>query len=66
MRFHIDGQDNYVTVDNHPPTMTSAQWENGSSFEFAKGAVAWAPLGKACAGLVEQSDVTPGVSPMLR
>lgn len=58
VRFEVDGQDDWVTVNSSLPTLTSASpWANGSDLEFANGDVLWpALLEKAFA------EVSPGDS----
>ena len=60
--FHVNGQDDYVTVNSQLAVMSSGQQANGSKLEFANGSTLWAPLiEKAYAELMEQTVVTPGV-----
>ena len=60
--FHVNGQDDYVTVNSQLPVFTNgAAYPDGSSLAFDNGATAWAPLiEKAYAQLMEQTSVTPG------
>lgn len=45
VRFDIDGQDDYVTVNGQLPTMPSNySYANGSHLEFANGSVLWPEL----------------------
>ncbi|MGD0184413.1 MAG: C2 family cysteine protease [Roseiarcus sp.] len=50
VRFFVDGQADYVTVDSALPVMTGYEWANGSTLEFANGSVSWV-------GLVEKAYV---------
>ena len=58
VRFDVNGQDDWVTVNSSLPTLTAASpWANGSNLEFANGNVLWpALLEKAFA------EITPGDS----
>ena len=58
VRFEVNGQDDWVTVNSNLPTLTaSSPWANGSNLEFANGNVLWpALLEKAFA------EITPGDS----
>ena len=62
VRFIIDGQADYVTVNGDLPTLPSGySFANGSTYEFANGSVAWAELiEKAYAELNAQPDVPHG------
>jgi hypothetical protein len=59
--FDINGQPDYVTVNNELPVMPSDVWANGSDLEFANGSVSWAALiEKAFVELNEQANVPHG------
>ncbi len=61
--FHVDGEDDYVTVNSELPVMSGREYADGSSLEFANGSTLWAPLvEKAYAELMEQTSVQPGMS----
>jgi hypothetical protein len=62
VRFIIDGQADYVTVNDDLPTMPSGySWANGSTLEFANGAIFWAELvEKAYAELNAQPSAPHG------
>lgn len=56
VRFYVDGQADYVTVNDELPVMSGASWANGSKLEFANGSTSWAPLiEKAFVELNEQT-----------
>jgi hypothetical protein len=59
VEFNVNGEDNYVTVNNELPVLASnAEQANGSDLEYANGSTSWAPLiEKAYAELNEQSGV---------
>lgn len=45
VRFYVDGQADYVTVNNELPVMSGGtSWANGSKLEFANGSDSWAAL----------------------
>ncbi len=60
--FQVDGQSDYVTVNDELPVMQDGyQAANGSTLEFDNSTTGWSPLiEKAYAQLMEQTDVTPG------
>jgi len=63
VEFQINGQADYVTVNNELPTLTNPNQANpnGSDLAFANGDTAWAPLiEKAFVELDEQSGVQLG------
>jgi hypothetical protein len=56
--FNVNGNADYITVNNELPSMASDEQANGSKLEFANGSVAWVGLiEKAYAELNEQTDV---------
>jgi hypothetical protein len=51
VRFYVDGQADYVTVNNELPVMSGGyKWNNNSQLEFANGSVSWV-------GLIEKAYV---------
>ncbi|MGO4872391.1 MAG: C2 family cysteine protease [Roseiarcus sp.] len=57
VRFYVDGQADYVTVNDELPVMGDGyQWANGSTLEFANGSVSWAALIEK--GFVELNEQT--------
>jgi calpain family cysteine protease len=51
VRFYVNGQADYVTVNDELPVMSGGyEWSNGSTLEFANGSVSWA-------GLIEKAFV---------
>ena len=64
VRFDVNGQDEYVTVNNQLPTMPSGYYyANGSKLEFANGSVAWPELiEKAYAELNEEPNAPHGAN----
>jgi hypothetical protein len=64
VRFIINGQADYVTVNDALPTMPKGySWANGSTLEFANGSPAWAELiEKAYAELNAQSNAPHGAA----
>ena len=64
VRFMVDGQPDYVTVNSELPVMSAGyQWANGSTQEFANGAADdWVPLiEKAYAQLNAQTNAPHGM-----
>ena len=64
VRFMVDGQPDYVTVNSELPVMGAGyQWANGSTLEFANGnADDWVALiGKAYAELNAQTNAPHGI-----
>jgi len=56
VRFYINGQADYVTVNDELPVMSGYEWANGSTLEFANGSVSWVALvEKAFVELNEQT-----------
>jgi hypothetical protein len=57
VRFYVNGQADYVTVNNQLPVMSGGyKWSDNSALEFANGSVAWAALiEKAYVELNEQT-----------
>ncbi len=57
VEFYVNGQADYVTVNNELPMMGGGyEWANGSTMEFANGTVSWVALvEKAFAELNEQT-----------
>lgn len=64
VRFMVNGQADYVTVDAELPNMPAGYaWANGTSLEFANGNVLWPELlEKAYAQLNEQTNAPHGAS----
>lgn len=62
VRFIVDGQADYVTVNDDLPTMPPGySWANGSTLEFANGGISWAELiEKAYAELNAQPNAPHG------
>jgi hypothetical protein len=58
VRFYVNGQADYVTVNNQLPVMGSGnKWSDNSTLEFANGSVSWAALiEKAYVELNEQTS----------
>ena len=63
VRFFVDGQPDYVTVNSELPVMDGYQWANGSTLEFANGATDdWVALiEKAYAELNAQTNAPHGM-----
>ena len=63
VRFMVDGQPDYVTVNSELPVMSGYQWANGSTQEFANSAADdWVPLiEKAYAQLNAQTNAPHGM-----
>ena len=64
VRFFVNGQPDYVTVNSQLPTMTGYRWANGSQLEFANGnADNWVALvEKAYAQLNAQTNAPHGMA----
>ncbi|MBV8663199.1 MAG: hypothetical protein JO107_08860, partial [Hyphomicrobiales bacterium] len=64
VRFYVDGQPDYVTVNDQLPVMGGGRtWHNGSNLDFANGSTSWAPLvEKAYAELNEQTTASQEAS----
>src|SRR5271166_3665271 len=64
VRFFVDGQPDYVTVNSELPLMTGYQWANGSQLEFANGKTDdWVALvEKAYAQLNAQTNAPHGMA----
>ena len=62
VEFHVNGADDFVTVNDELPVMLGGyEWNNGSTLEFDNSSTLWSPLiEKAYAQLMEQIGVTPG------
>ena len=60
--FHVDGQDDYVTVNDQLPVLQDGYAAaNGSTLQFDNSTTLWSPLiEKAYAQLMAQTEVTPG------
>ena len=63
VRFFVNGQPDYVTVNSQLPVMTGYQWANGSQLEFANGKTDdWVALvEKAYAQLNAQTNAPHGM-----
>jgi hypothetical protein len=64
VRFFVNGQPDYVTVNSQLPVMTGYQWANGSRLEFANGKTDdWVALvEKAYAQLNAQTNAPHGMA----
>ena len=64
VRFFVNGQPDYVTVNSQLPTMTGYRWANGSQLEFANGnADNWVALvEKGYAQLNAQTNAPHGMA----
>jgi hypothetical protein len=64
VRFFVDGQPDYVTVNSELPVMNGLEWANGSTLEFANGTTDdWVALiEKAYAELNAQTNAPHGAT----
>jgi hypothetical protein len=64
VRFYVDGQPDYVTVNSELPVMNGLEWANGSTLEFANGTTDdWVALvEKAYAQLNAQTNAPHGAT----